>query len=159
MADVVDKKTRSRMMSSIRSANTRPEMAVRRVLHAAGLRYRLQVSSLPGRPDIVLRRHNLCIFVHGCFWHRHVGCKLTTMPATRSEFWQEKFAQNVRRDLVAIELLKQDGWRVFILWECGIRRLPLDWLPAAVVSELKWLEWPSSIEFHCAHTGKSAKFD
>jgi len=136
------------MMSGIRSTNTQPEMAVRRALHTAGLRYRLHVSSLPGKPDIVLRRHKLCIFVHGCFWHRHAGCKLTATPVTRREFWQEKFTQNVLRDRAAIESLQQQGWRVFILWECGIRKQSLDWLPAAVISEVKWLEWPSLVKLH-----------
>lgn len=143
MADVVDKKTRSRMMSGIRSTNTRPELAVRRTLHAAGLRYRLHVSDLPGKPDIVLHRHKLCIFVHGCFWHRHAGCRLTATPATRSEFWLDKFAQNVQRDQAAREALRQQGWRVFILWECGIRKQSLDWLPGAVTSDTALLDWPA----------------
>ncbi|MDC7710062.1 very short patch repair endonuclease [Vogesella indigofera] len=148
MTDVVDKQTRSRMMSGIRSTNTQPEIAVRHVLHAAGLRYRLHVPSLPGKPDIVLRRHKLCIFVHGCFWHRHAGCKLTSTPVTRREFWLEKFTQNVLRDRAAIESLQQQGWRVFILWECGIRKQSLNWLPAAVMSDVKWLEWPSLVKLH-----------
>ncbi|MBR8311381.1 DNA mismatch endonuclease Vsr [Burkholderia cenocepacia] len=150
MTDVVDKQTRSRMMGNIRGTNTRPEIAVRRALHAAGLRYRLHIPNLPGKPDIVLRRHKLCIFVHGCFWHRHVGCKFTTTPGTRAEFWQEKFKQNVLRDRAAIESLQQQGWRVFILWECGIRKRSLDWLPAAVISEVEWLEWPLLIKLDAA---------
>ncbi|MGP8476936.1 very short patch repair endonuclease [Burkholderia sp. PR2] len=155
MTDVVDEQTRSRMMSNIRGTNTRPEIAVRRALHAAGLRYRLHVSNLPGKPDIVLRRHNLCIFVHGCYWHRHAGCKFTTTPVTRAEFWQEKFKQNVLRDQAAIESLQQQGWRVFILWECGIRKQSLDWLPAAAISGVEWLEWPPLINLEARGEAQS----
>ncbi|WP_138518830.1 very short patch repair endonuclease [Limnobacter alexandrii] len=142
MTDIVDKQTRSRMMSNIQSADTKPEMAVRRILYSAGLRYRLHVPTLPGKPDIVMQRYKLCIFVHGCFWHRHFNCKYASTPATRSEFWQKKFMQNSLRDRAAVDALKEQGWRVFILWECGIKKQSLDWLPSVVASPVNSLEWP-----------------
>lgn len=123
MADVVDQQTRSRMMAGIRGKNTKPEMVVRRALHAEGFRYRLHVASLPGRPDIVLPKHRAVVLVHGCFWHRHEGCRFATTPATRSEFWEEKFRQNVVRDRKSEQALRALGWRVATLWECDIRNL------------------------------------
>lgn len=123
MADVVDRATRSRMMSGIKGRNTRPELVVRRALHAAGFRYRLHVPNLPGRPDIVLPKHRAVILVHGCFWHRHPGCRFSTTPATRPEFWAEKFARNVERDARDRRALQASGWRIATLWECGTRRL------------------------------------
>lgn len=118
MVDVVDQRTRSRMMASIGPTNTAPEVAVRRYLHAAGLRFRLHDRRLPGRPDIVLPGHRIAIFVHGCFWHRHPGCRYTTTPATNAAFWKDKFAGNVRRDKTKTELLEQQGWTVLVVWEC-----------------------------------------
>lgn len=122
MTDIVDPKTRSRMMSGIRGSHTKPEIALRKALHAMGLRYRLHRKDLPGRPDIVLPAREAVIFVHGCFWHRHEGCRLTTTPATRPEFWQEKFTSNVYRDRRNIETLLSDGWRVAVVWECALRK-------------------------------------
>ena len=109
------------MMAGIRGRDTRPELAVRRALHAVGFRFRLHDPRLPGRPDIVLPRYHAVVLVHGCFWHRHEGCRLTTMPATRAEFWEEKFAGNVARDAREMVLLADAGWRVAVLWECGLR--------------------------------------
>lgn len=120
MTDVVDASTRSRMMSSIRGSNTRPEVVVRSYLHRAGLRFRLHVKNLPGRPDLVFPRFQVALFVHGCFWHRHKACRFTTTPATRPEFWQEKFRQNVARDRRDAALLRSAGWRVFTIWECEV---------------------------------------
>lgn len=122
MADIVDSQTRSRMMSGIRGKDTKPEMVLRRALHARGFRYRLHGKGVPGRPDLVFAKHRAVIFVHGCFWHRHEGCRYATTPATRPEFWAEKFAANVRRDRAACEALVADGWRVAIVWECALRR-------------------------------------
>lgn len=122
MADIVDPATRSRMMASIRGRDTGPEMSVRRGLHAAGLRFRLHRADLPGRPDITLPGRRVAIFVHGCFWHRHDGCRLTTTPATRADFWAAKFDGNVRRDAVAQDRLAELGWRVAIIWECSLLR-------------------------------------
>jgi DNA mismatch endonuclease (patch repair protein) len=120
MVDVVDKPTRSRMMSGIRAKNTSPEFAVRRYLHSKGLRYRLHVKDLPGKPDLIFPRYGLALFVHGCFWHRHHACRFATTPASNREFWQKKFDDNVRRDKEAVRKLKKSGWRVLIIWECEI---------------------------------------
>lgn len=108
-------------MAGIRGTDTRPELTLRRGLHAAGLRYRLHAKGLPGRPDLVLPRHRAAIFVHGCFWHRHEGCHWCSTPATRPEFWAAKFARNVERDERNAELLLDDGWRVAIVWECALK--------------------------------------
>lgn len=124
MNDVVDAVTRSRMMASIRDRNTKPELAVRRGLHAKGFRYRLHAGDLPGRPDIVLPKHHAVVFVHGCFWHRHDGCNYAAMPASRQGFWKRKFDENRSRDRRAVEALRRLGWRVFIVWECGMKHDP-----------------------------------
>lgn len=144
--DIVSKEVRSRMMSGIRSSNTAPEMRVRKLLHKHGFRYRLHSPKLPGRPDIVLSRYKLCLFIHGCFWHRHPGCKYATTPRTREEFWRSKFAQNVERDAKNRNELLQNGWRVFEIWECGVRGRTADigWLLEAVPDySLKHISWPS----------------
>jgi DNA mismatch endonuclease, patch repair protein len=120
MTDVVDAITRSRMMSGIRSKNTRPELIVRAFLHNAGFRYRLHVAKLPGKPDVVLRKYNAVIFVNGCFWHGH-NCKIFKWPATRSDFWRSKVEGNRRRDELARERLVADGWRIATVWECKLR--------------------------------------
>lgn len=119
--DIVDSATRSRMMSGIRGKNTRPELLVRKFLHAHGFRFRLHRKDLPGNPDIVLPKLKTCIFVHGCFWHRHPGCRYATMPKTRTEFWAEKFSKNVARDARSILALRQLGWRAIIIWECQLK--------------------------------------
>ena len=121
MADVVDRETRKRMMSGIRGKDTRPEMLVRRALFAAGFRFRLHRADLPGSPDIVLPGRRVAIFVHGCFWHMHQGCRLARLPATRPEFWRGKLEGNVARDRWAVEALAADGWRVLVVWECATR--------------------------------------
>lgn len=108
-------------MSRIRGKNTKPEMAVRRMLHAAGFRFRLHVKDLPGKPDIVLPKWRTVIFVHGCFWHRHEGCKDTTTPKTRTEWWLEKFAKNVANDLKKQSALEAAGWKVIVVWECEMK--------------------------------------
>lgn len=127
MADIVDQKTRSRMMSGIRGRNTKPELIVRRALHAAGFRYRLHRSDLPGRPDIVLPGRRIAILVHGCFWHRHEGCSKCTAPATRAEFWQAKFDRNITRDRENIAALEAAGWAVYVVWECETRGKATFW--------------------------------
>ena len=121
MADIVDTVTRSRMMASIRGRNTRPEVALRSALHRLGLRFRLHREGLPGRPDIVLLRHRAVVFVHGCFWHRHPGCRLAYDPRSREDFWQAKFAGTVARDARQREALLAEGWRVATVWECALR--------------------------------------
>ena len=112
---------RSRNMAAIRGKDTAPEMAVRKMLHGMGLRFRLHRKDLPGRPDIVLPRHRTVVFVHGCFWHRHEGCRFTTTPKTRQEFWQAKFDGNVARDRRNQADLVQLGWRILVVWECELR--------------------------------------
>lgn len=120
MTDIVDKATRSRMMSGIRGKNTKPEMLIRKALHAQGFRYRLHVRDLPGKPDIVLPRYRAVIFVHGCFWHGH-DCPLFKLPATREEFWNEKISRNRINDRKAKEALLAAGWRVSVVWECALK--------------------------------------
>lgn len=121
MADIVNSQTRSRMMARIRGKDTKPELALRRALHALGFRYRLHVKGLPGKPDIVMPKYNAVIFVHGCFWHRHRGCRHATTPLTRQDFWTAKFDNNVARDIVVRSALAKAGWRVATVWECALR--------------------------------------
>lgn len=120
MTDVVDSVTRSRMMSGIRARNTKPETLIRSLLHRQGFRFRLHARNLPGKPDIVFRRHRAVIFVHGCFWHRH-DCQLFKWPRTRAEFWREKLGNNQANDHRVHNALIAAGWRVGIVWECAIR--------------------------------------
>ena len=122
MTDNVDQQTRSRMMAGIRGKDTRPEMALRRAMHARGFRYRLHATGLPGRPDLVLPKYGSVVFVHGCFWHRHPGCRYTSIPSTRPDFWQTKFEVNVVRDNAARGALLIAGWRVATVWDCAVRR-------------------------------------
>lgn len=122
--DTVDTATRSKMMSSIRGKDTGPEMVVRRFLHGQGYRYRIHRKDLPGKPDIVIPRLKVCIFVHGCFWHRHPGCPFATIPKTRPEFWNEKLQKNVMRDLANIDTLEAAGWNILIVWECQLKKDP-----------------------------------
>jgi len=117
-ADIVTAEHRSKIMSMIKGKNTKPEMVVRSVCHEMGLRYRLHRKDLPGKPDLVFPKHRLCIFVHGCFWHRHPGCKYAYTPKSRLDFWLPKLARNVERDLAAQQALQALGWRVAIVWEC-----------------------------------------
>lgn len=112
---------RSRTMARIRSKDTKPEMFVRRALHAAGYRYSLHSKKLPGRPDLVLAKHHTVIFVHGCFWHGHTNCKHFRLPATRSEFWKQKISNNQNRDQKSLRKLRAEKWRVCIIWECAQR--------------------------------------
>lgn len=139
MADVLTAEQRRLNMSRIRGKDTKPEMLIRRGLHARGLRYRLHDRTLPGRPDLVFPRYGAVVFVHGCFWHAH-GCALSKLPATRQEFWQQKLAENAARDRRAIEALRVDGWRVLVVWECALRgrgRRIEDDVVAALASDIR----------------------
>lgn len=107
-------------MSGIKGTNTRPELIVRQYLHSQGFRYRLHVKELPGRPDLVFSRFRTVVFVHGCFWHQHKGCKYATMPATNPEFWSQKLQANCARDMLNEEKLRALGWKVLVIWECQI---------------------------------------
>jgi len=122
MADKVDKKRRSEIMSSIRGQNTKPEMIVRKYLFSKGFRYRLHDKSLPGKPDIKLTKYNSLVFINGCFWHGHTDCKIYVMPKTNKKFWYSKIENNVERDKRNIELLKNLGWKIIVVWECEIKR-------------------------------------
>lgn len=150
MADVVDKATRSRMMAGIKGKNTKPELSLRRCLHAAGLRYRLHSRELPGAPDLVLPKFGCAVFVHGCFWHWH-ECRHSKVPATRPEFWIEKLKKNRERDRRTVSLLTSSGWRCAIVWECAIRRDGSGERVSSVARSLeKWIRHGKSqlIEFH-----------
>jgi len=121
MADVHDKATRSYNMSRIKSRNTKPEMLVRRFLHANGFRYKLHDKTLPGKPDIVLPKYNTVIFIHGCFWHGHRNCNYFVVPKTRTEWWMNKINSNIANDAKAIKGLKKEGWKIVTLWECRLK--------------------------------------
>lgn len=125
MTDIVDPATRSRMMAGIRNRDTAPERAVRRELYGLGIRYRLHNGKLPGRPDIVIGRLRTVIFVHGCYWHRHPGCRLAYTPKSNVEFWLAKLEGNAARDARNQALLEEQGWRVIVIWECETRDLPV----------------------------------
>lgn len=129
------KSARSRNMAAIRGKDTRPEMALRLALFAAGFRYRLHMRELPGSPDLVFSKHRAVLFVHGCFWHRHEGCRYTTTPRSNEEFWRLKFRDNVSRDKRNVGLLREAGWRVGIVWECALRRS----VPETVDAVSLWL--------------------
>lgn len=120
MVDRVSPEVRSRMMSAVRRKDTKPELQIRKGLHALGLRYRLHSAELPGRPDIVLRKYRAAIFVHGCFWHGH-GCRRSKRPSSNEEYWGKKIARNRARDTQVIKALGGMGWRCLVIWECALR--------------------------------------
>ena len=124
--DVHDKKTRSFNMSRIKGKNTKPEELVRKYLFSQGFRYRKNVRTLPGSPDIVLPKYKTAIFVNGCFWHGHVGCKYFVWPENNAEFWREKITANIERDSRNIKLLEQAGWKVLVVWECELKKNRLE---------------------------------
>ena len=131
MSDIFSRQHRSWIMSRIRSRDTKPEKAVRSTVHRLGFRFRLHRSDYPGRPDLILPRWRVAIFVHGCFWHHHAGCKRATVPAVREDFWRKKLATNQARDRAAISRLKKLGWRTVVIWECETR------LPSRLLSKLR----------------------
>ena len=118
MTDKFSKSVRSRVMSRIRSRDTKPEKLVRCMMHSLGYRFRLHDKNLPGRPDLVLKKHQTAVFVNGCFWHQHPGCKKAASPKSNNVYWDAKLAKNVDRDKKNIETIENEGWRCFILWEC-----------------------------------------
>lgn len=122
MADIKSPAERSENMSKIRSGNTTPELFVRRELFRKGYRYRIAPTYIPGHPDLFLRKYNLAIFVHGCFWHRHKGCRYAYNPKSRTEFWNKKFESNIRRDSSVKQMLEDNRIRCLVIWECAIRQ-------------------------------------
>lgn len=157
MVDVVDKATRSRMMSGIRAKNTRPEMYLRKGLHALGFRYRLHTKNIAGKPDVVVPKFNALIEIYGCFWHGH-GCRYCKLPSTNTRFWKNKIVENQRRDRRNLGSQIEAGWRCLVVWECAIRMsqrspttldavsLAAQWLTgsgfAAIIDEQGLLERP-----------------
>lgn len=121
MADIVDKQTRSRMMSGVRGKDTKPEIVVRKLLHSHGYRFRLHRKDLPGRPDIVLPKYRTAVLVHGCFWHGNDDCHLFRLPRSRTGFWKEKIEGNRARDRKNILLLHEASWRTLEIWECALK--------------------------------------
>jgi DNA mismatch endonuclease (patch repair protein) len=130
-------------MAAIKGKNTLPEKALRSGLFALGLRFRLHARGLPGSPDLVFPKYRAVVFVHGCFWHRHPGCRFTAVPKNNAEFWANKFSANLRRDQVAVGRLHELGWRVAVVWECAVRASPQDaaqllrsWLRSGQASDI-----------------------
>ena len=136
MADVFDRQTRSRVMSAIRGRNTKPELIVRRFLHSRGLRFRLHVANLPGRPDIVLPRLHTAVLVHGCFWHQHANCRFAVLPKSNRAFWNGKLKGNQLRDLRNAGRMRRAGWRVFTIWECGLDDRGMERLYRRIIAPL-----------------------
>ena len=155
MTDIVSKERRSRIMATIGPTDSVPELAVRRFLHWQGFRFRLHVRTLPGRPDVVLPKHRVIIFVHGCFWHQHARCQDAVIPASNRAFWKAKLANNRRRDRIQIQLLRNQGWRVGVFWECAARKGKVD--QGALNALVAWLNHGAGFrEF--ARTKESRKY-
>lgn len=146
MADIVDKHTRSKMMSAVKGKNTTPELIVRRYLHQKGFRFRLHRKDLPGKPDLVLPKYHLAIFVHGCFWHQHPYCRFAAIPTSHILFWRKKFEGNAKRDRTQVEALIEAGWRVLVIWECGLKHCSehLDDIPSFIRSQESYMSWPDT---------------
>lgn len=138
MIDIVDKATRSKMMSSIRGKNTRIETEIRKRLWAKGFRYRLHLASLPGKPDIVFPKFHAAIFINGCFWHGH-DCSLFRLPKTRTEFWEKKIESNKKNDKKSLEALAHQSWKSLTIWECALRGKPDTILVQVIDAVIQWL--------------------
>ena len=138
MSDKLTPEKRSWNMSRIKGKDTKIEVEVRKYLFSKGYRFRKNDKRYPGKPDIVLPKYHVAIFVHGCFWHRHEGCKDATTPKTRTEFWLEKFDKNVKHDQIKQEKLRELGWKVIVIWECEIKK--------DLVKTMEWLE--QEIKYH-----------
>ena|SRR5690625_3060962 len=139
MTDIVSQKTRSRMMSGIRNKDTAPEMIIRRGLHKRGYRYRLHSAALPGKPDLVLKKHEAVIFVNGCFWHGH-ECRLFKWPRTRAGWWRQKISRTRERDAENILQLKSAQWRVMVIWECALKGADKLSITQVIDTLDRWLE-------------------
>lgn len=144
MADVVDAATRSRMMAGIQSKNTKPETLIRKGLHARGFRYSLHPIDIPGKPDIVLRKWGVVVFIHGCFWHKH-GCHISKVPSSNTAFWETKLTANHARDGRVKRELASAGWRTAIVWECATRgKAAREGLPALLDNLAAWIRDPAA---------------
>ncbi len=137
MGDTYSKTVRSYTMSRIRKTDTKPELLVRKYLFKNGFRYRLYNRNLPGNPDIVLPKYKTIIFVNGCFWHAHTGCKLNRLPKSRVEYWVPKIMRNVERDKINARTLKKDGWKILIVWECDLHKNKSERTLTGIVKKLK----------------------
>lgn len=142
-------------MARIRAKDTKPELVIRKGLHAAGFRFRLHARSLPGSPDIVMRKHRSVVFVHGCFWHGHRDCKNFRLPKTRPEFWSAKIAANRARDKSVEAALVNDGWRVLIVWECATRSIYVDSLIETITAWLQGAETSAELSSSGMSFGQS----
>lgn len=134
-SDIYSEMKRSDVMSKVKSRNTKPEIRVRSWLHNRGFRFRLHRRDLSGVPDIVLPKYKTVIFVHGCFWHQHPGCKKATIPRSNHEFWKQKLERNVERDREHVEQLEQDRWKVIMIWECEVKS-DIDWTMKMVEAQI-----------------------
>jgi DNA mismatch endonuclease (patch repair protein) len=137
MADVHEPKVRSYNMSRIKGKNTKPEMTVRRFLHSNGFRYRLHDPNLPGKPDIILKKYKTIIFIHGCFWHGHEGCKYYVVPKTRTQWWLNKINRNIEKDKENIKALKKNDWYIITIWECDLKKDKLQETLEKLTEQLK----------------------
>lgn len=138
MTDVHDRQTRSRNMAAIRNSNTKPELRVRKELHRRGMRYSLKNKALPGKPDVVLSKYRVAVFVHGCFWHMH-DCNYFKLPKTNTEFWKNKISANVQRDVEVIRQITDIGYRVLIIWECSFKGKNKERLDSLFESIILWI--------------------
>jgi DNA mismatch endonuclease (patch repair protein) len=136
MVDIFSKEKRSQIMSKVSGKETKPEILVRKLLFSKGFRYRKNVKSLPGNPDIVLPKYKTVIFVHGCFWHQHEGCRKSIRPTTKIEFWNEKLDKNIVRDTTNVEHLTKAGWKVLTVWECQLKKKDIETLTQEVISQI-----------------------
>ena len=138
--DVVDKKTRSRMMSGIRGKNTQPELIIRKALFSQGFRYKLHDKNLPGKPDLVFPKYHSLVFIHGCFWHGH-NCHLFKWPSTRPEFWKKKINTNKKVDKRNYKKLKKEGWHIMTIWECAVKGKKRKPIENIIYSTTKWIKY------------------
>jgi DNA mismatch endonuclease (patch repair protein) len=139
MTDVHDRQTRSRNMAAIRNSNTKPELRVRHELHRRGLRYSLKNKSLPGKPDVLLSKYRVAVFIHGCFWHRH-HCNYFKLPKTNTEFWNNKISENVKRDTEVITQITDIGYRVLVIWECIFKGKNKERLDSLFENIILWIK-------------------
>jgi DNA mismatch endonuclease (patch repair protein) len=134
MADIITIEQRSWLMSQIKEKNTKPEIAIRKLLHSKGFRFRIHDKRLAGKPDLLLPKYKTVIFIHGCFWHQHPGCSVSHMPKSNIEYWASKLGKNIIRDKKNKKELKKAGWKVIVIWECDIKKHPIKTLNKLVSS-------------------------